>query len=1224
RQVMVVTRDETALSVLAFNVVAGHAAIHGTVVDADTGEPLAAAAIAVQGSTAGASTGTDGEFLVDPAPPGQLIVLVNAPDHELLSLPCEAVVGQVAELGEIAVRTTVYDPGRPASVSVHSLLGRAVNDLTGGLTFEQAREAIRDALILVGGTEAGVLDEYGNQLNPKVEGAGLSSLQDRGVQFYAEKIAAGETIGLLELLYQLSFGFSWSGGAPPKVNQWLAALQEIVDDAWASPNDPASAMPILLFNQGPRLNPNPPQISGSTRVNKFQAYLAVDSFLAAFAKSHPAGGLARAPLASKTADDDAPVYTTTWEDLLAAFGVAPTAPELPVSGGDVLPDLTMLIQQYYLDNSAEALAEVKEQLLELFPTLGLEQIFKENPYGVKEALDEVIRIAAEDISVHDVLQDFLTPDASHPDLTQLLQVNKGMCDMELYWGPEYFLKDLSINIVQSSWAPGAPYIWSVQETTTDLGGGIVIPAVEVVFYKSGDDYGDSASETYTYRLWRVDTDADSTLDRDADGTADRGTTSKLTLVGSGQVGDIEKMAPQVYRSDARKRVFKAFLPPAGMNRYRIDVVRLRGDGATLSAFDPSSAAYKNKLKPWLAGYVDDPAVIDPLGRIGRQQVHPGQGFLNATTSFTISPLSNAVSVWVGGQGSGLSRFGRVDLAADYKDKSKIYLSIPGWDENTEDRASGMIFRYDATNESLEKWTDPGFMLPGQIGLAIDENFNLYADNAASDTAYGGRIFRYVGYRRPDEDAFAPAYAAGTEKSKQHVGSVNYYSRDIQRAQPAMVQQVVVGPAANYGQDLFIADSDKNRITRLPVHLVEQVANVDTWHVTSQDWAWNSHTPPDGVPPIAFSWQSDLCFSRDLTKLFITQGSNVTWTSGGVDSGRAVTTGGAMFQNATGCAVCEAQGEQYLFVSDGLAGRIYRIPLAELPLDVPEDDAERKLFADRYAFIDSIDRPGQLRVTDDGGALVWADAVGLRYQRFGFSGQALDAQNNPLVGAVVTVDTASGPRSTTSDADGNYNFLDFPAQPFAYATITHPDYSTTERLALVGRCNANTRPVPCVLITSPGDGGPTGDGSVTVRGTIFPNAIDYAATASFLEVNDGSGTRTLPLVFTGHANDFVVEDVPLAIGDTVLYARVPAAGTMDAGSSIGTHVRRVSGVPETQAVAGVVLDERGDPRADVTVAISVNGVEVARAVSNACGYYNKDGLPPGAVTVEVLDGTEGRR
>ncbi|MBP7149887.1 MAG: hypothetical protein KBD01_20360, partial [Acidobacteria bacterium] len=42
RQVMVVTRDETALSVLAFNVVAGHAAIHGTVVDADTGEPLAA------------------------------------------------------------------------------------------------------------------------------------------------------------------------------------------------------------------------------------------------------------------------------------------------------------------------------------------------------------------------------------------------------------------------------------------------------------------------------------------------------------------------------------------------------------------------------------------------------------------------------------------------------------------------------------------------------------------------------------------------------------------------------------------------------------------------------------------------------------------------------------------------------------------------------------------------------------------------------------------------------------------------------------------------------------------------------------------------------------------------------------------------------------------------------------------------------------------------------
>ena len=61
-------------------------------------------------------------------------------------------------------------------------------------------------------------------------------------------------MSLIELLYQMRFAFQWSG-TPPTYLQMLNALQTLVNQAWADPYNPNSAVVILLFNQGTSISP---------------------------------------------------------------------------------------------------------------------------------------------------------------------------------------------------------------------------------------------------------------------------------------------------------------------------------------------------------------------------------------------------------------------------------------------------------------------------------------------------------------------------------------------------------------------------------------------------------------------------------------------------------------------------------------------------------------------------------------------------------------------------------------------------------------------------------------------------------------------------------------------------------------------------------------------------------------------------------------------------------
>lgn len=1223
RTVTVATGSETAVSTIAFLVRPGRARVHGTVVDADSKRPLAGARVSVAGTAIQALTAADGTFLVDGLPGGARELLTAAQDHLAVTFAVEAPVGTTTEAGALPLPPTVADPAQPASVTLFSVLGRGLTDLAGQPSVEAARDVVRDALLLVGGDEVGVLDAYGNQLNGNLAGPPLFSVTDAGVTLYAARMATQDSTTLLEVLGQLSFGYTWTGGAPPAVTQWLAALQREVDAAWAHPNEPGSAYWITLFNGAQtRLSPNPPQLAGETRLSKLQAYVAVTGFLGAYYRNRAAWPNGSSALGG--------AFTGAWARLVDRLPVKPAGPHwstpdvvargrAPRDASSALPDFESLLRSYYLDQSEDALVRARELLLLKFPGQGLEDLFAENPLGVKEALDRLIAISGGDEAVRNQLQRLTARDGSGTpediNLWSLFEVEQGPLN-GFCFGAE-FLNTFQMwpKLLVRSWAPNAPYIVTARETTRTIGE-FTVPAVRVTFRPTAS--ANDAGSLY-YRLWRI------VRDRDAETFRDPGNKPKasMVLVGFGALASGATLAPKAVEDGSGRYAFELLLPPFGMNQYRMDVVRWVPQGGGTTEEDLQKAG------PWMAGYLDDPVTVPVFAGLGTQHLHMGTYYLHGDR-IDVSPLSNAAAVYVGGQGSGLAQYGRLDLAVDPADSAKVYVSIPGFrvDENPESRATGSILRFDTATGNATEYVRPGFMAPGQIGLALDEHGNLFTDNAASDASYGGRVFRFLGFRGAGDPPFTPAYPDGeAAPDKWFSGSVNYYSRMIQRAQPAAVQAMVMGPArrSETGEELYVVDLASGRIKTIAVHGPEQ-RNWDPWHVNGQDWAW---TKPDTVPApeardqLSFGPTTDLAWEPQRRDLYLTCGARVVRTAGGENGSRSITapatadgTAETIFQLPAGLAFCDAMGEQILFVADRAAGAIYRIPAADLPLAVPDDDAARRALANRYLFITGISHPGQLRITERGAAMVYTDDTGVRYQKFGFTGRATDAGGTPLVGALVTVTSAAGTQTTTSDADGYYTFLERTSEPVVHATVQHERARYVERVTLTGRCNATLRSTPCVIVTAPADGAVTTDGTVTVHGTILPRGTDFTGSGSVLEVNGADGAHTYPLTFTGQGNDFVVPGVALAGGDNTLLVRTPALPGFMAGGSLVSAVRRDAAPATTQAAAGVLLDDGSNPIARTALDVLVGAQVVASTTTDSCGFWTIRNLPLGTVTVRV--------
>ena len=284
REVRLTQNGKPVYSVVAFKVLQGSATISGTVIDPVTQQPVAGARVGINGTQLFVLTDADGNFTLEGVPTGAQEVVITRANYEVLRLDLAISTNQQIALEtplSLDVLARPYQPAGslPRAQTVASILDRGANDLTCDLTQEQAEEVIYDTMLVVGGSEVGVLDDAGNQLNPKVTGAGMFSLTPEGLRKQADALRLGDTHSIGDVAEILAGAFPWADDSPPTVTEIVVAFQQYIDEAWAAPSDASSAMAFVLFNDGATPTSEAPLITSDTRLNRFQCFLLMTSFL---------------------------------------------------------------------------------------------------------------------------------------------------------------------------------------------------------------------------------------------------------------------------------------------------------------------------------------------------------------------------------------------------------------------------------------------------------------------------------------------------------------------------------------------------------------------------------------------------------------------------------------------------------------------------------------------------------------------------------------------------------------------------------------------------------------------------------------------------------------------------------------------------------------------------------------------------------------------------------
>ncbi len=280
RHVIAVSGAEEATSVLAFNVVAGSLTITGKVVD-ENGNPIPGAEVSIKGYNLKTKTDPSGTFTIINVPAGDQTLVINARNFASTEYKISGENGQTLDFASVPIRLErkAAPPSSTNTPTLLSVLSQGANRLIAPTSIEETKQLIINSIISVGGREIGVMDANGTQMNPQIDGEGIVSLTDSGLENMAKKWAIGrEIFRLSDAFFFFNSVVSWNP-SPPDYKTWLDVFNRGLETIWNDPSAPGNSLFVLVFNKGSVVSSQPPKLSIDTTLNPLQMFLLVNSFM---------------------------------------------------------------------------------------------------------------------------------------------------------------------------------------------------------------------------------------------------------------------------------------------------------------------------------------------------------------------------------------------------------------------------------------------------------------------------------------------------------------------------------------------------------------------------------------------------------------------------------------------------------------------------------------------------------------------------------------------------------------------------------------------------------------------------------------------------------------------------------------------------------------------------------------------------------------------------------
>jgi hypothetical protein len=599
RPVTLRTGPEVAVSVVAFNVLPGTTTVSGQLLDPDTGQPIVGARVGIQGTGFSGVTDADGRFMIIGAPAGPQRLVVNAPNREPVRLDLTLSPNEAIEIGALETRSLVFDPSTPPSATVPSVLARGAGSTNGRIGLDEARAVVVDTWLAVGGDVAGVRDEFGNQLNPLVEGDGLVTLSAELVDATADLLARGDSNTLSEVLYALAFVSAWQQGSPPTLSSLLAGLQRAVDRAWADPRAPGSAAVQAIFNRGNRLLPTPPILTPETPLSALQRQLLVLGFFSYVQQVRDANPQLAG--VAPVGEQPAPGYAEWLLDQLIPMARAADPPLI------TLPTDPNVLATYWADtlNAGNVATGSLKNL-----ATGVATVIATN--GIAKALG-----------------------ARRPGGASAGDFSNAI------WGQvQPLITGVAVALILETIQPRSPLVLRAQAETaspaSDAGPGWQIVTVKIARTNGDRGVANPPGLKFIYRLWRFERP---------------GAPAELVGAGlpdnaAGAAGLPQLSMVQVDPDNAQQLILVDLFPRVGHNLYKVDVIRTVGEQTP-----PSSV-------PWYFSLVPQPSISGLGGKLALNPAGALTTLLDPLVQIAtalrkmISPLSDYAAAYVGERRSG--------------------------------------------------------------------------------------------------------------------------------------------------------------------------------------------------------------------------------------------------------------------------------------------------------------------------------------------------------------------------------------------------------------------------------------------------------------------------------------------------------------------------------------------------------------------------------------------